>query len=51
MAPATHGTMNHIGCLMTPSREHAFITALNTEQRLLIGTFSAAAIIRGCSIG
>jgi len=39
IAPAVHGTMNHIGCLMTPSREHGFITALNTEQRLLIGYF------------
>jgi hypothetical protein len=39
LAPATDGTMNHIGCLMTPAREHAFITALNTEQGLLIGYF------------
>ncbi len=35
--PATHGELNHIGCLMNPTREHEFITVLNTQQRLLIG--------------
>ena len=35
--PAKDGELNHIGCLMDVTRDHAFITVLNTEKRLLIG--------------
>jgi hypothetical protein len=35
--PSATGTLNHIGCLMDPSREVQFITAFNTETRLMIG--------------
>lgn len=35
--PAAHGRMDHIGCLMDPAREHEFITALNTDERIMLG--------------
>lgn len=35
--PSAAGELNHIGCLMDPAREFEFITAINTQQRLLIG--------------
>lgn len=37
VTPAKDGVMNHIGCLMDPKREHEFITAYNTEEKLMIG--------------
>lgn len=37
VTPATDGVMNHIGCLMDPQREMEFITALNTEENLMLG--------------
>jgi hypothetical protein len=36
-SPAAHGTMNHIGCLMDPARPLAFVTAFNSEERLMLG--------------
>jgi hypothetical protein len=35
--PKTDGELNHIGCLMDVNREYEFVTAINTEKRLLIG--------------
>ncbi|MBI3684224.1 MAG: hypothetical protein HY235_27940 [Acidobacteria bacterium] len=37
VTPASDGVMNHIGCLMDPKREHEFITAFNTEEKLILG--------------
>ncbi len=37
VAPEKHGVMNHIGCLMDTSREIEFITALNLDERMVIG--------------
>lgn len=36
-SPAKNDTMNHIGCLMDPSRNHEFITAIDTETNLMLG--------------
>jgi len=36
-APGKDGTMNHIGCLFDPKREHEFITAISLTDHLLIG--------------
>lgn len=35
--PAANGSVNHIGCLMDPAREHEFITVWSSEENLLIG--------------
>jgi hypothetical protein len=37
VSPAEHERMNHIGCLMDPKRDHEFITALNTDENLMLG--------------
>jgi hypothetical protein len=37
VSPAHHGVYEHIGCLMEEGREDAFITAIATEEDLLIG--------------
>lgn len=37
VSPREHNRMDHVGCLMDPAREHQFLTALNTEHRLLFG--------------
>jgi len=37
VAPETSGRMDHIGCLMDESREDEFITAIHTDENLLIG--------------
>lgn len=37
ISPSQDGRMDHIGCLMDPKRDHEFITALNTNENLLIG--------------
>lgn len=37
ISPAANGTMNHIGCLMDPTRKFEFVTALNTNENLLLG--------------
>lgn len=37
ISPTQNGTLNHIGCLMDPRREHEFITAIDTETNLMIG--------------
>jgi hypothetical protein len=36
-SPARSGLFEHIGCLMDESREDEFVTAIATEQNLLIG--------------
>ncbi|MBY0507180.1 MAG: aldose 1-epimerase family protein [Bryobacteraceae bacterium] len=35
--PAKAGELNHIGCLMDPTREYQYVTVLSTDQRLLYG--------------
>lgn len=37
VSPARDGSMNHIGCLMDPAREHEYVTAIDTESNLLLG--------------
>lgn len=37
ISPAKNDSMNHIGCLMDPAREHEYITAIDTESNLLLG--------------
>lgn len=35
--PAKPNSMDHTGCLLDPARRLAFITAINTEKRLMLG--------------
>jgi hypothetical protein len=35
--PANQNSMDHTACTMNPSRDHAWVTALRTDTRLLIG--------------
>jgi hypothetical protein len=37
VAPAKHGSLNHIACLFDPGRQTAFVTALSLDENVLIG--------------
>lgn len=36
-SPKNDRQMDHIGCLMDTKRDHVYVTALNTDEKLLIG--------------
>lgn len=37
LVPDPPDSMDHIGCAIDPNRKHGFVTAINTESRMLIG--------------
>jgi hypothetical protein len=37
LVPDPPNSMDHTGCTVDPTRAHGFVTAINTEQRLLLG--------------
>src|SRR6185295_11927664 len=37
VSPSENNFMNHVGCLMDPKRDHEFLTALNTDENLMVG--------------